>query len=96
MIASLFRGVPRELFEKRIKNLFLEIQQAWNVPLEVVNDGEVTALAGAMTLEDTAVLGRGDGLQRGRRIRHPGRQHHQLAERTGLRAHRRQPGRAGR
>ena len=40
-----------------MKNLFLEIQQAWNVPLEVVNDGEVTALAGAMSLEDTAVIG---------------------------------------
>jgi len=27
------------------------------VPLEVVNDGDVTALAGAMSLEDTGVLG---------------------------------------
>ncbi len=57
MSSSLFRGVSPELVEKRIKNLFLEIQQAWQVPLDVVNDGEVTALAGAMSLEDTAVLG---------------------------------------
>ncbi|HEY3416697.1 MAG TPA: ROK family protein [Armatimonadota bacterium] len=58
MIASLFRGVSKELFEKRVKGLFLEIQQAWGgIPLEVVNDGDVTALAGAMSLNDTAVIG---------------------------------------
>jgi predicted NBD/HSP70 family sugar kinase len=57
-VASLFRGVSEELFEKRIKNLFLEIKKAWRgIPLEVVNDGEVTALAGAMALNDDAVLG---------------------------------------
>lgn len=57
-VASLFRGVPPDLFEKRVKNLFLEIKQAWNnVPLEVVNDGEVTALAGSMALEKNGVLG---------------------------------------
>jgi len=57
MVASLFRGVSPEQFEKRVKNLFLDIQKEWGVPLEVVNDGEVTALAGAMSLEDTAVIG---------------------------------------
>jgi predicted NBD/HSP70 family sugar kinase len=56
-VASLFRGVPADVFEKRVKNLFLEIQQRWNVPLEVVNDGEVTALAGSMALGRNAVLG---------------------------------------
>jgi predicted NBD/HSP70 family sugar kinase len=57
-LASLFRGVPEDLFEKRVKTLFFEVQRAWdNVPLEVVNDGEVTALAGAMAIGDNAVLG---------------------------------------
>jgi len=57
-IASLFRGVSREQFESRIKNLFFEVQQAWDgIPLEVVNDGEVTALAGALSMEETAVIG---------------------------------------
>jgi predicted NBD/HSP70 family sugar kinase len=57
-VASLFRGVPEELFETRVANLFLEIQRAWNgIPLEVVNDGDVTALAGAMSLDATGVLG---------------------------------------
>lgn len=57
-VASLFRGVPPDLFESRVKDLFLELRTAWGgIPFEVVNDGEVTALAGAMTLGDNAVLG---------------------------------------
>ncbi|MCL5103310.1 MAG: ROK family protein [Armatimonadetes bacterium] len=57
MVASLFRGVPRDLFESKIKNLFLDVRNAWGVPLEVANDGDVTALAGAMSLDDTCILG---------------------------------------
>lgn len=57
-VASLFRGVPGDVFDRRVKDLFLEIRRAWNnVPFEVVNDGEVTALAGSMALGDNAVLG---------------------------------------
>ena len=57
-VASLFRGVPPDLFERRIKDLFLDLRAAWNnIPFEVVNDGEVTALAGSMALGDNAVLG---------------------------------------
>jgi len=57
-VASLFRGVPRELFDSRVKDLFLEMRKAWHdIPFEVVNDGEVTALAGSMSMNDNAVLG---------------------------------------
>ena len=56
-VASLFRGVPRDAFEKQVRNLFLDLQREWAVPLEVVNDGEVTALAGSMSLGANAVLG---------------------------------------
>src|SRR6185369_15411665 len=57
-VASLFRGVPREVFDRRVKDLFLEVKRAFgDVPFEVVNDGEVTALAGSMTLGENAVLG---------------------------------------
>ncbi|HOE67818.1 MAG TPA: ROK family protein [Candidatus Hydrogenedentes bacterium] len=56
MIASLFRGVPKDQFHK-VHDLFLRIQREMNVPVEVVNDGEVTALAGSMSLEDNGVLG---------------------------------------
>lgn len=55
---SLFRGVPPEVFDARVKDLFLEIRRAWHgVPFEVVNDGEVTALAGSMSLGLNAILG---------------------------------------
>jgi predicted NBD/HSP70 family sugar kinase len=57
-VASLFRGVPAPAFDRRIRDLFLELQAAWgNTPFEVVNDGEVTALAGSMALGENAVLG---------------------------------------
>jgi predicted NBD/HSP70 family sugar kinase len=56
MIASLFRGVSEERFEQ-VSKMFLRIRDEMGVPLEVVNDGEVTALAGSMALEDNGVLG---------------------------------------
>ncbi|MGV3772393.1 MAG: ROK family protein [Verrucomicrobiales bacterium] len=56
-VASLFRGVPPNLFESRVKNLFLELAKVWNVPFEIANDGEVTALAGSMSLGKNSVLG---------------------------------------
>ena len=55
-IASLFRGVPQERYDE-VRNLFLRIRDELGVPLEIVNDGEVTALAGSMSLEDNGVLG---------------------------------------
>jgi predicted NBD/HSP70 family sugar kinase len=56
MVASLFRGIPPERFHE-IRNLFLRIRDELNVPLEVINDGDVTALAGSMSLEDNGILG---------------------------------------
>ena len=56
MVASLFRGIPKERFGE-IKNLFTRIQKELNVPLDVINDGDVTALAGSMSIEDNGILG---------------------------------------
>ena len=56
MAASLFRSIPADRFDE-IRNLFLRIGDEFGVPLQVVNDGDVTALAGAMSLEATGVLG---------------------------------------
>ena len=56
-VASLFRGVPQDLFQTRVKDMFLELGKEWNVPFEVANDGEVTALAGSMALGKNAVFG---------------------------------------
>ncbi len=55
--ASLFRGVPHDLFEEKVAGLFLRIRDELGVPLEVINDGEVTALAGSMSLGANPVLG---------------------------------------
>ena len=57
MSASIFRGISPDLFKKRVKNIFLAIQKEWDVPLEIINDGEVTALAGSMSLKVNSVLG---------------------------------------
>ncbi|MGH7953092.1 MAG: ROK family protein [Limisphaerales bacterium] len=56
MVASLFRAVPEEKFDAA-KNMFLRIRDEWRVPVEVANDGDVTALAGAMSLQTNAMLG---------------------------------------
>lgn len=58
MVASLFRGIPADLFESKVKGLFINMRKEWGgIPFDVVNDGEVTALAGSMSLGDNAVLG---------------------------------------
>lgn len=57
--SSLFRGVSQEDIEQTLGKVFRTLQKdKWNnIPFEVVNDGEVTALAGAMGMNDNAVLG---------------------------------------
>ena len=56
--ASLFRSVPPEAFEARVRGLFHELRDAWGgVPFVVVNDGEVTALAGSMLAGSGGLLG---------------------------------------
>lgn len=56
-VASLFRSIPAEKFAEVITPMFHNLQQAWGVPLVVINDGDVTALAGAMSLKKHAMLG---------------------------------------
>jgi predicted NBD/HSP70 family sugar kinase len=57
-VASIFRCVSPEDFNAHVRRMFFRLKQDWgNVPFEVVNDGEVTALAGSMALDDNAVLG---------------------------------------
>lgn len=59
MVASLFLKVSDEDYDKRVKNIYLDVAKeiGENIPVEVANDGDVTALAGAMDLNDNAVLG---------------------------------------
>jgi predicted NBD/HSP70 family sugar kinase len=56
--ASLFRAVPPDAFEARVRGLFHELREAWGgIPFVVVNDGEVTALAGSMMAGAGGLLG---------------------------------------
>ncbi len=59
MVASLFLKVSDEDFDKKVKNMYLDVAKeiGENIPVEVANDGDVTALAGAMDLDDDSVLG---------------------------------------
>ncbi|MBR6501930.1 MAG: ROK family protein [Clostridia bacterium] len=59
MVASLFIKVGDEDFEKKVKNMYIDVAKeiGENIPIEVANDGDVTALAGAMNLNENAVLG---------------------------------------
>ena len=59
MVASLFLKVNEDDFEKSVKNMYIDVAKeiGKDIPLEVANDGDVTALAGAMDLGDNSVLG---------------------------------------
>ncbi|MBQ4099711.1 MAG: ROK family protein [Clostridia bacterium] len=59
MVASLFLKVSDDDFEKKVKNMYIDVakEMGENIPLEVANDGDVTALAGAIDLNDNCVLG---------------------------------------
>ena len=57
-VASLFRGVSATDFESKVRHIFFDLKERWgNIPFEVVNDGEVTALAGSMSMKENSVLG---------------------------------------
>ena len=59
MVASLFLKVNDEDFDKKVKNMYINVckEIGEDIPIEVANDGDVTALAGAMNLNDNSVLG---------------------------------------
>ena len=63
MVASLFLKVSDEDFEAHVKHIYTDVaselgrELGYDIPIEVANDGDVTALAGAMSLEKNGVLG---------------------------------------
>jgi len=57
-IASLFRGLSPEVLDAAIRPFFSHFSQEWGgVPFQIANDGDVTALAGAMQAGQGAYLG---------------------------------------
>lgn len=58
MVASLFLRVPEDKFHAQVKDIYLTAaKEIGDVPVVVCNDGDVTALAGAMSLNENNVLG---------------------------------------
>ena len=63
MVASLFLKVSPDDFQKYVKTMYLDAAKKLGeelgkeIPIEVANDGDVTALAGALDLNDDSVLG---------------------------------------
>ena len=59
MVASLFNSVPKDLFEEKVKDIYIRaVKDTFgDVPYVVANDGDVSALAGTLSLKDNNVLG---------------------------------------
>ena len=59
MRASLFLAVPKDLYDEKVKDIYIRaVKDTFgDVPYAVANDGDVSALAGTMSLEDNGVLG---------------------------------------
>ena len=59
MNASLFLKVPKDLFDAKVKDIYIRAitDTFGDVPYAVANDGDVSALAGAMSLGENNVLG---------------------------------------
>ena len=59
MVASLFLKVSKEDFDAKVKDIYIRaIRDTFgDVPYVVANDGDVSALAGAMSLEENNILG---------------------------------------
>jgi len=57
-IASLFRGLSEESLENKVRPFFRNFSEEWDgVPFQIANDGDVTALAGAMMCGEGEYLG---------------------------------------
>lgn len=59
MVSSLFIKVPDDLYESKVRNMYIDVAREIgpDIPLVVANDGDVTALAGAMGLGENRILG---------------------------------------
>ena len=59
MVASLFLKVPKDAFDAKVKDIYIRaIKDSFgDVPYVVANDGDVSALAGAMSLEENNIMG---------------------------------------
>ena len=57
MVSSIFLKIPKEDKEKYVYPIYINLAKELGYKIDVENDGDVTALAGAMSLKENAVLG---------------------------------------
>ena len=59
MRASLFLQVPEDVYNAKVKDIYIRAitDTFGDVPYAIINDGDVSALAGAMSLDDSSVMG---------------------------------------
>lgn len=57
MVASLFIKVPKEKFDREVKDIYIRAAREIGAPAVVLNDGDVAALAGAINMGRDSVLG---------------------------------------
>ena len=63
MVASLFLKVGKEDFDAKVKNIYTRAAEdlsrilGYEIPVVVANDGDVSALAGAMGLGENGIMG---------------------------------------
>ena len=57
MVSSIFLKIPKEDKEKHVYSIYLDLAKELGYKIDVENDGDVTALAGSMSLKENAVLG---------------------------------------
>lgn len=57
MVSSLFVKIGESDFEDHVKDIYLDLGRELGAPVTVANDGDVTALAGALSLNAGNVLG---------------------------------------
>ena len=63
MVASLFMQVSREDFDAKVKDIYIRAASelgrmlGYEIPVVVANDGDVSALAGAMGLNENGIMG---------------------------------------
>ena len=56
-IASMFIKVPIDEFNEKVKDIYINVAKGFGVPVSVVNDGDVAALAGSIWLRKNNILG---------------------------------------
>ena len=58
MSSTLFQKLPDDVFAEKARDIYIRAaKEVGDIPLEVQNDGDVSALAGSMSLHESRVLG---------------------------------------